>query len=175
MVAMTGRDWEQLSRSVRPGVCMLTLPGLTHPPGDEAMKHRNSRIRKPDPLLLLALLVVLGVVVTTTAHAESTTGAVEPAGTLQDAGAWLVLNPVKNLAERLDLHWLSATLERPAIGELLTKMRSGLGKPFGEKGPEFNMSWRPQLNAPAELGGDSGGADLSTEHPGIYFSLRRSW
>ena len=48
--------------SVRPGVCMVTRNGLPTF-REEAMKpvYRN---RKPDPLVLLALLVALGVLVT---------------------------------------------------------------------------------------------------------------
>lgn len=139
------------------------------------MKTRNyHRLRKPDPLILLALLVGLGVVVTTTAQAES--GVVmEPAGSLQEARAQLAFHPVKGLAERLNIHWLNNALDRPVVSQLLVKRRMGMGKPFGEKGPQLNMSLRPQMRATAMESGDSGIGALSSDRPDIYFSLRRSW
>lgn len=139
------------------------------------MKTRNHyRLRKPDPLVLLALLVGLGVVVTTTAQAGSASE-LEPASNLQEAGAQLVLHPVRGLAERLNMHWLNNTLEHPEVSQLLVKRRMGMGRPFGEKGPELNMSLRPKMRATAAISGDSGIGALSSDRPDIYFSLRRSW
>lgn len=133
----------------------------------------NYRIRKPDPLLLLALAVGLGVVVTTAAQAE-------PPETAQSdrfhaAGVRLALTPVRGLAERLDMHWLNTALKRPAAEQLLAREPLGVGKPFGEHGPELSMSWRPRIAASAQAAGDSGIGAASAVRPAVYFSLRRSW
>lgn len=135
---------------------------------------RHNRIRKPDPLLLLALLVGLGVVLTTTAQAGSAFS-IDPSRDLQEAGARLALKPVQGLAGRLEINWLNATLESPGIRQLLIKKRLGMGKPFGAKGPELNISWRPKMPATAALAGDSGIGAVTADRPDIYFSLRRSW
>lgn len=138
------------------------------------MKTRHNRLRKPDPLILLALLVGLGVVLTTTAQAGSADG-LDQSRNLQEAGARLALKPVQGLAERLEINWLNTTLESPGIRQLLIKKRLGMGKPFGTKGPELNMSWRPKMRATAALAGDSGIGAVAVDRPDIYFSLRRSW
>lgn len=137
------------------------------------MKIRSYHLRKPDPLLLLALVVGLGVVVTTTAQAGPVSA--ESQSDLQEAGASLALKPVQGLAERLDIHWLNTTLESPGIRQLLVKKRLGMGKPFGSKGPELNMSWRPKMRSTAAVAGDSGIGAVSVDRPDIYLSLRRSW
>lgn len=138
------------------------------------MKTRNFRLRRPDPLVLLALLVGLGVVVTTTVQAEPASGT-EPPSNLQEAGTQLALHPVRGLAERLDIRWLNTTLERPEVGQLLVKRRLGIGKPFGDKGPELKMSWRPRVRTAVAASGDSGIGAFSSGRPTIYFSLHRSW
>ncbi|MBU1190371.1 MAG: hypothetical protein KKA36_01540 [Gammaproteobacteria bacterium] len=134
------------------------------------MKNRNYHIRKPDPLLLLALVVGFGVVVTTTAQAA------DPAmSNLKEAGAQLAIKPVQGLAERLDIRWLNTTLENNGVRQLLMKKRLGMGKPFGAKGPELNMSWRPRMRSTAAAAGDSGIGAVAADRPDVYFSLRRSW
>ena len=138
------------------------------------MKTRNLRIRRPDPLILLAVLVGLGVVLTTSVQAGTVQGLEQP-DELREAGTRLALHPVKGLAERLDLHWLNSTLERPAVNRALKHRRLGMGMPFGRKGPELNLSWRPKLRTLAPASGDSGIGAASVERPTVYFSLRRSW
>lgn len=133
----------------------------------------NYRIRKPDPLLLLALVVGLGVVVTTAAQAAPPDVSQEVQ--LQEAGAQLALRPVKGLAERLEMNWLNSALERPAVNQLLSRKPLGVGKPFGEQGPELNMSWRPRVAGTARAAGDSGIGAATSDRPDIYISLRRSW
>ncbi|MFP5507290.1 MAG: hypothetical protein ACLGH6_13925 [Gammaproteobacteria bacterium] len=132
----------------------------------------NYRIRKPDPLLLLALAVGLGVVVTTAAQAAPPEAGGDQA---QEARAQLALQPVKNLADRLEMHWLNSTLDRPAVNHLLSRRPLGIGKPFGKQGPELNMSWRPRIATTARVAGDAGIGAAAADRPDIYFSLRRSW
>lgn len=133
----------------------------------------NYRIRKPDPLLLLALAVGLGVVVTTAAQAdppEFTQG-----DTLQEARAQLALRPMKGLAERLEMHWLNSALDRPAVNRLLSRQPLGMGKPFGRQGPELNMSWRPRIAVTAHEAGDAGIGAADPDRPDIFINLHRSW
>lgn len=134
------------------------------------MKTRNYLTRKLDPLLLLALVVGLGVVVTTTAQAADTT-----MSNLKEAGAQLAIKPVQGLAERLDIRWLNTTLENNGVRQLLMKQRLGMGNPFGAKGPELNMSWRQKVSSTAAAAGDSGIGAVAVDRPNIYFSLQRSW
>ncbi len=138
------------------------------------MKTRIYHLRKPDPLLLLALVVGLGVLVTTTAQAAGFAGTESP-DNLKEAGAQLALKPVQGLAERLEIRWLNTTLENAGIRQLLLKKRLGLGKPFGAKGPELKMSWRPKVRSLASEAGDSGVGAVSADRPDIYFSLSRRW
>lgn len=133
----------------------------------------NHRIRKPDPLLLLALAVGLGVVLTTTVQAAPPDMPRE--NQLQVAGTQWALRPVKGLAERLDMHWLNTALDRPAVNRLLSRQPLGVGKPFGGDGPELSMSLRPRIAATARMAGDSGIGAAPSERPDIYISLRRSW
>ncbi len=135
------------------------------------MRFRNSRIRKPDPLFLLALLVGLGVVVTTTAQAEN----VDIETAAEDAGAWLALRPATGLSKKLDLHWLNNALERSEIKQLVGKKQVEVAKPFGEKGPVLGMSVRPNVNKSAARAGDSGIGAISEDRPDLYFSLNRRW
>lgn len=134
------------------------------------MKYRT---RKPDPLLLLALAVGLGVVITTAAQAEPFE--TQASDRFNEAGARLALSPVKGLAERLEMHWLNDALDRPAAGRLLAHKPVGVGRPFGAEGPELNLIWRPRIPATARTAGDSGIGAVSVQRPVIYFSLRRSW
>ncbi|MFN2309325.1 MAG: hypothetical protein ABR553_06255 [Gammaproteobacteria bacterium] len=135
------------------------------------------RIRKLDPLLLLALAVGLGVVVTTTVQAESPANPPEgtAAGQSQVTVARWALRPVRGLAERLEMHWLNRTLERAAVEQLLSHEPLAIAKPLGAKGPELSLGWRPRLGDAAAQAGDSGIGTLSSERPDIYIGLRRRW
>lgn len=133
----------------------------------------NHRIRKPDPLLLLALAVGLGVVVTTAVHADPLE--TDASYQLQEAGARLALSPIKGLAQRLEMYWLNTALDSPAAGRILTHRPLDVGRPFGEDGPELSLSWRPRIGGSARLAGDKGIGDVGAARPEIYLSLRRSW
>jgi hypothetical protein len=133
----------------------------------------NYRTRKPDPLLLLALVVGLGVVLTTAAQAEPVESA--EADRFHEARARLALSPVRGLAERLEMHWLNNALERPAAGRLLAHKPLEVGRPFGADGPALTLSWRPRIAGTARAAGDSGIGAVSAKRPDVYISLRRSW
>lgn len=138
------------------------------------MKYRSHRMRKPDPLMLLALIVGLGVLVTTAAQAAGPGDlAVRPTA-LYAAGFQPVLDPHKGLAERIAPHWLNNLLERPALRQLIER-RGGTGRLFGVKGPEFALSLRPTLNLSAEASGDSGIGRTPEQHPDLYISLTSRW
>lgn len=140
------------------------------------MKYRNYRTWKPDPLLALAVLVGIGVVVTTTVQAESNTlSRADSLAKLQGQGARLALHPVKGLADNLELNWLNNALERPAVQQLLNENQMELARPFGSKGPQLNFSLRPDVAEQAKLSGDSGIGAADNDRPDLYFSLRRSW
>lgn len=139
------------------------------------MKYRN-RTWRPDPLLALAVLVGIGVVVTTTVQAESNTlSRADSLTKLQAQSARLALHPVKGLADSLELNWLNSALERPAVQQLVNDNRMELAKPFGSKGPQLGFSVRPDIAEEAKLSGDSGVGTWENDRPDLYFSLRRSW
>lgn len=138
------------------------------------MRTRTRHLRKPDPLMLLAVLVGLGVVVTTAVQAE-TSGEQERIGPLREAGARLALKPIKGLAERLDMLWLNTALDRPATYQLLKQRGVGIGKPFGHKGPELSLSWRPKMRSIDAAGDDFWIGAASAARPDIFVGLRRSW
>lgn len=138
------------------------------------MKYRSHRMRKPDPLMLLALIVGLGVVVTTAAQAAGPEERAAQVDGIYAAGTRLVLDSHKGLAERIAPHWLNNLLERPALRELIEK-RGGAGRPFGAKGPEFTLSLRPTLKLSAEGSGDSGIGGVPERRPDLYISLTSRW
>ena len=138
------------------------------------MKIRRQRLRRPDPLVVLALLVGLGVVLTTSVQAGTGAQELERPDSSSAASAGFALHPARAFAQRLDLHWLSDALRRSSVELLLTSQRLDMGKPFGRNGPELNLSWRPWIPAPASSGGEFG-AGVPTDRPELYFSLRRSW
>lgn len=138
------------------------------------MRYRSHRMRKPDPLLLLALIVGLGVVVTTAAQAAGPEERAVRAEGLYAAGTRLMLDPRKGLAERIAPHWLNNLLERPAVRQLIEK-RGGAGRPFGAKGPEFVLSLRPVLKVSAEEGGDHGIGGIPERRPDLYIGLSSHW
>lgn len=139
------------------------------------MKYRNYRIRKPDPLLALAIVVGIGVVVTTTAQAESMSPHARSMAKLQETSARLALQPMKGLADNLEIHWLNSALDRPAVQQLVLDNQMELAKPFGRKGPQLGLSLRPDLSVGAYGSGDSGIGLTEEDRPDFYFTLSRSW
>lgn len=139
------------------------------------MKIRRQRLRRPDPLVVLALLVGLGVVVTTGVQAATSAEELKRPDSLPAASAGFAGHPAKAFARRLDLHWLSNALKRSGVDLLLTSQRLDMGKPFGHNGPELDLSWSPGLPAPTLNDSEFGVGAVSTDQPEIYFTLRRSW
>lgn len=139
------------------------------------MKIRKQRLRRPDPLVVLALLVGLGVVVTTGVQAATGAGELERPDTHPAPSTGFAVHPAKAFAQRLDLHWLSDALKRSGVDLLLTTQRLDMGRPFGRNGPELDLSWRPGVSTPASSGSEFGTGAVSTDQAEIYFTLRRSW
>ena len=139
------------------------------------MKIRRQRLRRPDPLVVLALLVGLGVVLTTSVQAGTGAQELERPDPRHAVSAGFALHPAKAFAQRLDLHWLSNALERPGVDQLLKSQRLDMGKPFGRNGPELNLSWRPWVPTLTSSGSEFGAVAVPTDRPELYFSLRRSW
>jgi len=139
------------------------------------MKIRRQRLRRPDPLVVLALLVGLGVVLTTSVQAATGAEELERADAQPAASAGFAVHPAKAFAQRLDLHWLSDALKRSGVELLLASQRLDMGQPFGHNGPELDLSWRPGVSTPTASGSEFGVGAVSTDQPEIYFTLRRSW
>lgn len=136
------------------------------------MKYRGHRMRKPDPLLLLALIVGLGVVVTTAAQAAGPGERVVRAEDRHIAGS--MLDARKGLAERIAPHWLNSLFERSTLRHLI-ETRGGVGQPFGAKGPEFTLSLHSAPQWSAEGSGDAGAVSVSDRYPDLYIGLTSRW
>ncbi|MBZ0072128.1 MAG: hypothetical protein K8I04_10445 [Gammaproteobacteria bacterium] len=139
------------------------------------MKYRSPRMRKPDPLLLLALIVGLGVVVTTAAQAAGPgEQRAARADSLYAVGTHLLLDPRTGLAERIAPLWVNNLLERPALRQLI-ETRGGVGRPFGVRGPELTLSLRPAPVSTAAKNADSAGGAVPEWRPDLYINLTRHW
>ncbi|WJW75903.1 hypothetical protein QVG61_02095 [Thiohalobacter sp. IOR34] len=137
---------------------------------------RHHHFRRLDPLLLLAVLVGVGVVLTTSVHAAAP-GDAETEQALRLGGARLALQPVQGLAEQLDIQWLNQAVTRPELERLVRGGQLDLGQPFGRKGVQMGLSW----SEPAEVRRQRrvldavGTGAIPEQASGLYFSISRRW
>ncbi len=134
------------------------------------------RFRRPDPLLLLALAVGLGVVLTTSVQAAGPVASMPARAALEAQGARAALVPVQRLAGRLELHWLEKPLDAAAVNELLEDQQLTL-VPAGRRRLGMSLSWREAeaarraLDDTARLG--TGGPNPN--RAGLYLNIGRRW
>lgn len=118
------------------------------------MSHRNRRFRSLDPLLILALVVGIGVVLTTTVQARSPGEVPEPI--------------LVNLPEQSSQTWFSRIMDDvgSVIGQTEEDTLSAAGS--GKIVPEEGLSWH--LKA-----AHNQSAAANTLEPEVRFGVSYSW
>ncbi|WP_297527723.1 hypothetical protein [Thiohalobacter sp.] len=136
----------------------------------------QKRFRRPDPMLLLAVAVGLGVVLTTGVQAAEPFASMPARAALEAQGARMALAPVHRLADRLELRWLEKPLDAAPVNELLEDQQLTL-VPARQRRLGMSLSWR-EAEATRRALDDT--ALLGTGGPGkarvgLYLNIGRRW
>lgn len=127
------------------------------------------RLFKLDPLVVIAVVVGLGAVVTSTAQARQP----DNVAPLHVRGAQLVLQPVQSVIEDLDVNW-SQEADRfmPMGAAFFSDDGLALNPQRRDQDAALSLGWQPlarpeQVRAVAPLD--------AQPRPGVYLRLQRRW
>lgn len=136
----------------------------------------QKRFRRPDPMLLLAVAVGLGVVLTTGVQAAEPVAPMPARAALEAQGARVALAPVQRLADRLELRWLEKPLDAGPVSELLENQQLTL-VPASQRRLGMSLSWR-EAEATRRAFDDTaslGTGGLGQDRAGLYLNIGRRW
>jgi hypothetical protein len=134
---------------------------------------RKPPYRRVDPLLVLACIVGLGVLVTTSVQAADDQGS----AVLHQSEATFALKPVAALVNGLDLQWVERAVEHPAVGAFFSDEGLDLNDRRNQQDMGVSLSWQARQDdsrQAAEMK-DWGTGHVEADQPGVYLSINRRW
>lgn len=143
------------------------------------MRHRMHR--KPDLIAVLTLVVGIGVLVSMRAQAQETVTApsLEGFAALPVEGARMAVSPVRDLAGRLQLHWVEERLADESVADFVAGAGMHLNRPRRDGDGVLRLRWRaPGSFRDAERAARDMGASLhgpGAPRTGIFITFDKHW
>lgn len=129
--------------------------------------------RRLDPLLVLACIVGLGVLVTTSVQAADD----QATAATHQSEATFALKPVAALMDGLDLHWVERAVESPAVGAFFSDEGLDLSNRRNAQDMGVSLSWQARQDESRQAAEmkEWGTGHVEAERPGLYLSINRRW
>lgn len=128
------------------------------------------RYLKLDPFVLLAVLVGLGVLITSSVQAQEPLDT-PPAHTSGAKGVW---QPVQQVLERLDFAWAEEALQRPAVAAFMSEQGLALNQASGDRDVRLGLSWQLEEHPQAVEALQNDGLTAPSQ-AGLWLRLQRRW